>query len=267
VTNVGVRATVERMSAARVLTLNLAHGRGTGFHQALTTRRAIVRNLDAVADLILAAGGAVVALQVLDAATLWSGGFDHLAHLARRTGLAYVAHGIHGRLPRISYGTGVLSRWPIPASASLPFRKNLLDTKGYILAHVEAPFGPLDVVSLHLDFKRAGERRAQLADVSLHLERREDLARSLIVAGDFNTSHDASCGTLSGFVRRHGLFVPEGTFKTFPSRRPRRHLDHVLISPCLEVVGTEVMAASVSDHLPVLVEVRPKPRLILPSAS
>ena len=39
------------MSGARVLTLNLAHGRGTSFHQAFTTRRAIMRNLDQVAQI------------------------------------------------------------------------------------------------------------------------------------------------------------------------------------------------------------------------
>ena len=258
------------MSGARVLTLNLAHGRGTAFHQAFTTRRAIMRNLDEVAQVILGSRADIVALQELDQPSLWSGGFDHLHYLATATGLRHMAHGIHGRLlPRISYGTGVLSRWPIPGHASLPFRKNLLDTKGYMLAHIDSPIGALDVVSLHLDFKRAAERRAQLADVSAALETRQDPSRSLIVAGDFNTSHEARCGTLTGFVKRHGLFVPEGSFRTFPSRRPRAHLDHVLISACLEVVSTEVISASVSDHLPVLVELRPKPRpqLIVPEAA
>jgi endonuclease/exonuclease/phosphatase family metal-dependent hydrolase len=256
-------------SGARVLTLNLAHGRGTAFHQAFTSRRAIMRNLDEVAQVILGARADIVALQELDQPSLWSGGFDppplpghrHRAapHGARDPRQAPPAHLLRHRRPL-----------PLadPGHASLPFRKNFLDTKGYMLAHVESPLGPLDVVSLHLDFKRAAERRAQLADVSAALERREDPARSLIVAGDFNTSHEARCGTLTGFVKRHGLFVPEGSFRTFPSRRPRAHLDHVLISACLEVVSTEVPPAAVSDHLPVLVELRPRsPQLILPESA
>lgn len=253
-------ATLARVSGARVLTLNVAHGRGTSFHQALTSRRAIERNLDAVADLVLATHADVVAFQELDAASSWSGGFDHLEHLARRTGLPHLAHGIHAglSLAKIAYGTGVLSRWEIPAQASARFGKNVLDTKGYVLAHVATPWGALDVVSVHLDFKRAAERRAQLADVSRHLELREDPTRPLVVAGDFNTSLEARCGTLRGFVLRHGLYVPEGPRLTFPARRPSRSLDHVLISPTLEVVHQEVLPVTVSDHRPVLVEVRPR---------
>jgi endonuclease/exonuclease/phosphatase family metal-dependent hydrolase len=240
----------------RVVTLNVAHGRGTAFHQALTGRRQIEANLDAVANLLLAAGADIVALQEVDAASTWSGGFDHLTHLARRTGLLHVARGIHGDLgwAGITYGTGLIARWPIVAQASARFAKNALDTKGYVLAHVDVPGLPIDVCSLHLDFKRTSERRAQLEDVSQHLERREDPGRPLVVAGDFNCAVDARCGTLAGFARRHGLLSSTEPRLTFPSRRPRRSLDHVFVSMHLEVKRQEVLPVAVSDHRPVLVE-------------
>jgi endonuclease/exonuclease/phosphatase family metal-dependent hydrolase len=244
----------------RVLTLNLAHGRGTAFHQAFTGRPRILQNLAAVAKLICDADADVVALQEVDAPSSWSGGFDHLEHLARETGFAHLFHGIHAdvRRPRLCYGTGVLSRHPIRSGRSWKFAKNALDTKGYVLTRVETPLATLDVVSVHLDFKRDSERRAQLLDITAHLAERPDPADHLVVAGDFNCSPNGAKGVLSEFTRRHALREPMTPLvETFPSRRPRRSLDHVLVSQSIEVRRTVAVPVLVSDHLPVLAELAP----------
>jgi endonuclease/exonuclease/phosphatase family metal-dependent hydrolase len=41
---------------------------------------------------------------------------------------------------------------------------------------------------------------------------------------------------------------------TFPVSKPRRTIDHVLVSPDLEVVATEVRATTMSDHAALVVE-------------
>jgi endonuclease/exonuclease/phosphatase family metal-dependent hydrolase len=240
--------------SVRVLTLNLAHGRGTAFHQAFTPRRRILENLDAVAEVIRATDADIVALQEVDGPSSWSGGFDHLDYLAKATGHAHAFHGIHAdvRRPRLAYGTGVLSRFPIRSGRSWKFAKNALDTKGYVLTHIETPVMSVDVVSVHLDFKRDSERRAQLADITTHLLEREAPADHLVVAGDFNCARDGV--VLSEFARRHTLLCHGEALSTFPSRKPSRCLDHVFVSSTIAVRRAFAVPARVSDHLPVLAE-------------
>lgn len=243
----------------RILTLNLAHGRGTAFHQAFTGRQRILQNLDAVAELICSTDSDVVALQELDAPSSWSGGFDHLDYLAKKTGYAHTFHGIHADVqrPRLAYGTGVLSRFPIREGRSWKFAKNALDTKGYVITHIEAPLMSLDLVSVHLDFKRDSERRAQLDDITQHLLERDLAADHLVVAGDFNCTVDGRGNVLSDFARRHALHASDESHHSFPSRKPRRALDHVLVSASLEVRRRMAVPVLVSDHLPVLAELAP----------
>jgi endonuclease/exonuclease/phosphatase family metal-dependent hydrolase len=247
----------------RVLTLNLAHGRGTAFHQAFTGRQRILQNLDAVAELICSTDSDVVALQELDAPSSWSGGFDHLDYLAKKTGYAHTFHGIHADVqrPRLAYGTGVLSRFPIRAGRSWKFAKNALDTKGYVITHIESPLMSLDLVSVHLDFKRDSERRAQLDDITQHLLERDLAADHLVVAGDFNCTVNGRGNVLSDFARRHALHAPDESHDTFPSRKPRRALDHVLVSSGLEVRRRMAVPVLVSDHLPVMAELAPRAKV------
>jgi endonuclease/exonuclease/phosphatase family metal-dependent hydrolase len=141
---------------------------------------------------------------------------------------------------------------------SWKFAKNALDTKGYVLARVATPVMTVDVVSVHLDFKRDSERRSQLEDITLHLAERAAAPEHLVVAGDFNCGLDGKNGVLADFVARHALGRPPRSPETFPSRRPRRCLDHVLASATIEVRRTAAIAALVSDHLPVLAELAPR---------
>lgn len=247
----------------RILTLNLAHGRGTAFHQAFTGRQRILQNLDAVAELIRSTDSDVVALQELDAPSSWSGGFDHLDYLAKKTGFAHTFHGIHADVqrPRLAYGTGVLSRFPIRAGRSWKFAKNALDTKGYVITHIESPLMSLDLVSVHLDFKRDSERRAQLDDITQHLLERDLAADHLVVAGDFNCTVNGRGTVLSDFARRHALHASDESHDTFPSRKPRRALDHVLVSSSLEVRRRMAVPVLVSDHLPVMAELAPRAKV------
>lgn len=242
----------------RVLTLNVAHGRGTAFHQSLTRPAHIRRNLEAIAELIRRSNADVVALQELDAPSAWSGGFDHLDFLAERSGYDYAYHGLHvdRGFPRLQYGTGILSRYPIRDAHSHAFDLNALDTKGYVRVQVEGPTGVVDIVSLHLDFKRDAERREQLAILSSHLERRADPAPELIIAGDFNCT--LSGQVLADFAGRHALSAASEGDGTFPSRRPRRRIDYVLVSGGFSIQSRLSVPVAVSDHLPVLVDVLPR---------
>jgi endonuclease/exonuclease/phosphatase family metal-dependent hydrolase len=70
----------------------------------------------------------------------------------------------------------------------------------------------------------------------------------LVLMGDFN------CGSrsrnLRAMVRGTGMHGLDYTLKTFPSWRPRRNLDHILVSASLRIVSVHVIDFPLSDHLP-----------------
>ena len=59
-----------------------------------------------------------------------------------------------------------------------------------------------------------------------------------------------------------GLRVADTEGHSYPSWRPRRNLDHVLVSPALRVHRSGVLAHPMSDHLPVAVELDLPPALV-----
>ena len=56
-------------------------------------------------------------------------------------------------------------------------------------------------------------------------------------------------------LRDLGLLAPQMQ-ATFPSWRPQRCLDHILLSPSLTLERVQVLDQPISDHLPVAVEIR-----------
>jgi endonuclease/exonuclease/phosphatase family metal-dependent hydrolase len=51
------------------------------------------------------------------------------------------------------------------------------------------------------------------------------------------------------------LQLPTEDLKTFPSWRPNRKYDHILISESLKLQTTHVLEHTHSDHLPICVEI------------
>lgn len=78
--------------------------------------------------------------------------------------------------------------------------------------------------------------------------------RHQVLMGDMNTH--ASDLLENSPLRDLGLLAPQ-IEATFPSWRPQRCLDHILLSPSLALERVDVLSqAAISDHLPVAVEIR-----------
>src|SRR5690606_30176188 len=77
--------------------------------------------------------------------------------------------------------------------------------------------------------------------------------RHQVLMGDMNTH--ASDLLENSPLRDLGLQAPQ-IAATFPSWRPQRCLDHILLSPSLTLERVDVLAQATSDHLPVAVEIR-----------
>ncbi|MEG1343408.1 MAG: endonuclease/exonuclease/phosphatase family protein [Pseudomonas sp.] len=189
----------------------------------------------------------LVALQEADGGSLRSGYVNQVEHLAQLGAFPYWYQQLNRNLGRFAqHSNGVLSRLkpqlledhPLPGPAG----------RGAILVRFGEGEDALVVVMMHLALG-AKTRALQLAYI------RELIGgyRHQVLMGDMNTH--ANDLLQHSPLRDLGLVAPQ-VQATFPSWRPQRCLDHILLSPSLTLERVEVLAQPISDHLPVAVEIR-----------
>lgn len=189
----------------------------------------------------------LVALQEADGGSLRSGYINQVEHLAQLGAFPYWYQQLNRNLGRFAqHSNGVLSRLrpqhledhPLPGPAG----------RGAILVRFGEGEDALIVVMMHLALG-AKTRALQLAYI------RELIGgyRHQILMGDMNTH--ANDLLERSPLRDLGLIAPQ-VEATFPSWRPQRCLDHILLSPSLTLERVEVLSQPISDHLPVAVEIR-----------
>lgn len=189
----------------------------------------------------------LVALQEADGGSLRSGYVNQVEHLAQLGAFPYWYQQLNRNLGRFAqHSNGVLSRLkphqledhPLPGPAG----------RGAILVRFGEGEDALIIVMMHLALG-AKTRALQLAYI------RELIGgyRHQVLMGDMNT-HATDLLEHSP-LRDLGLIAPQ-VEATFPSWRPQRCLDHILLSPSLTLERVEVLAQPISDHLPVAVEIR-----------
>ncbi|MCP4594393.1 MAG: hypothetical protein GY842_26990 [bacterium] len=244
-----------------IATLNLAHGRGVSANpigQVGLAREQIEGNLSAVADVLRREAAHVVCLQEADTASTWSGGFDHVAFLADAADYPHHYLGLHVDVRRLGvelrYGTALLSQLALADAESHAFRVEPTDTKGCASAGVDFSGRPVRIVSLHLDFKSAANRRRQARAV---IERFRAVDIPLVIAGDFNSRWESPGSAVRMIAEALHLRVhnPEdAAHNTYPAPAPNRRIDWILISNELEVRSHRSWTDQVSDHLGVTTE-------------
>jgi endonuclease/exonuclease/phosphatase family metal-dependent hydrolase len=238
----------------RVLSLNVAHGRADGRHQLLQSSRHRDRTLSRIAAVFERERPDVVGLQEADGPSFWSGGFCHVEALARRSGFAFAAHGAHVERRGLSYGTGLLSRLELEDALACTFDPSLpTPPKGFTVATTRVDDTMIDVVSVHLDFLRASVRKRQVARMVEVLAPRR---RPLVVMGDFNAGWRDETSAVQHLASSLQLVAhaPHDPMHTFPAYGSR--LDWILVSRELAFDRHEVLPDVVSDHLPVVADVR-----------
>ncbi|MEM1221971.1 MAG: endonuclease/exonuclease/phosphatase family protein [Verrucomicrobiota bacterium] len=250
----------------RLLTLNIAHGRGLSAYQGFHSARAIERNLRRIADLLKETQPQIVALQEVDEDSHWNKGIHLLDFLRKDADFKHSHLGVHnrreGRLP-LAYGNGLLSQFEIEHAEHEAFGDAVLGEKGFLYTELCLPTGHLPVVNLHLDFRSRRRRIEQVERLIRYLEARhqakgEETYLSPIVCGDFNSRSGKPNDAVRHFFEylqgycAYQLLPTAG--RTFPSLLPTHGLDFVFVPPTCEVVHCEVLKSYVSDHRPVLVD-------------
>ena len=248
-------------TSLRLLSLNMAHGRKDSFNQIFVSETQIRQNLAEIVEFLKRENADIVTLQEADSASRWSGGFDHVALLAREAGYAWYTHANHVDNSFGTYGTAVLSRYPILRGYQVDFNPTPPTTrKGFTLAEIEwtlrganSEKQVIDVVSVHLDFSRSSKRIEQIKDMKAVLKQREN---PTVVLGDFNSTWaegDREIQSLAT-VKKLKTHRPEASYLyTYSDER----FDWILISKEFEFCNYYAATDILSDHLAVVSEIVP----------
>jgi endonuclease/exonuclease/phosphatase family metal-dependent hydrolase len=234
----------------RLVSFNIQAGTSTANYRQYVTRswRQVlpnnqrVANLDAISELV--AGYDIVGLQEVDCGSLRSGFVNQAKYLASHAGFPWWTHQANRKVGVIAHaGNGVLSRFS-PDRVDEHRLPGAIPGRGALVLRFGTGSAALWLVVLHLALGRRA-RRQQLRYVAHLIDRHPHV----VVMGDLNTGPDSR--EVTEFCERADLVLPRRDLPTFPSWQPQRAIDHILVSPELEVLSTEVLDTTLSDHRPV----------------
>jgi len=253
----------ENRETLKVISLNLAHGRKLSFNQLFVSEETFKRNLLDIADFLKKENADVVALQEADQASSWSGDFNHVEFLAEAAGYPWFVSAVHVDNSFGTYGTAILSKIPIENALGFTFAPTPPTTnKGYSLIQIDWGTGNvsdntqknllIDIVSVHLDFSRKSKREAQLDELALTLAKRDN---ATIILGDFNNEWLSEEKVIQKFAEHGSYRAYQPEVDAFHSYSDKR-LDWALISNDLEFTDYFIADEALSDHKPVVVQVK-----------
>jgi endonuclease/exonuclease/phosphatase family metal-dependent hydrolase len=247
----------------RILSYNIQAGIDTRHYREYVTKgwkhllpnRERLRNMNLIAEMLH--GYDLVGLQEVDSGSLRSGFVDMTEYLAHRSGYPHWYRQVNRNMGVLAqHSNGFLSR--IRPTRVSNHRLPPGNGRGAML--IEYGDGPdaLVVCCLHLALSRRVRRR-QLDYVNELVGDR----KNLVVMGDLNAGCEST--EVKGFIDKAGLTEPMCDRATFPSWRPVKRIDHILVSHAIEVTRTRVVDYALSDHLPICIEMKP-PKGMQPAA-
>ncbi len=200
-------------------------------------------SLEAIADLIEAQQPEIVALQEVPRGWVVNGSLDALSWLAQRLDM----HAAWGPAADPFWGNAILSKHPIASIENRPMPNNpaLRFDRAYLLVTIEVAYESIQVVATHLHHierephHRLPQVRALLNGI--------DWNRPTILLGDLNARpHHAELRLLT----ESGLLTTNRPVPTYPAGRPRRQIDHILVTDHFVINELNAIPTTASDHLP-----------------
>ena len=189
----------------------------------------------------------IVGLQESDPGSLRSGFTNQTHYLAERAGFDYWSHQPNRSVGGVaSSANGLLSKLePVEVvDHALPGR---IAGRGVLMARFGDGDDGLTVAIAHLSLGSTS-RRVQIAFIAELLHG----ARHAVLMGDFNCLPDRP--EMELLYKRTSLQPPSMCVPTFPSWRPHKAIDHILVSAPLLLQGMRAMPAALSDHLALSIE-------------
>jgi len=233
----------------RVMTYNIRAGLGTDK----------VRSLQRTADVIAHEEPDIVALQEVDLVRERSGRVDQAAALGEMTGMRHVgAASINGEDG--GYGNAILSRSAIELVSHVRLPGDARsEPRSVMWARVSGAGWSVSVINTHLSFRRVDRPCQSDALLGPSLLGHRDLSSGALLCGDLNcTPRDRSLRRVFELLV-DGADAGGDARTTWPTRRPFRRLDYILVSRDVGVIGARVVrsrqARRASDHFPVVLDV------------
>ncbi|MEJ2346237.1 MAG: endonuclease/exonuclease/phosphatase family protein [Gammaproteobacteria bacterium] len=238
----------------RLLSYNIQTGTTTGkYHQFVTQSwKQILPHAQRMVNLARIAQMAtdydLVGLQEVDAGSLRSGFINQTEYIAEKARFPFWYHQTNRRMGMLAqHSNGFLSKFR-PTEIDDHKLPGAIPGRGALFVRFGGPKDSLVVVILHLALGRRSRMR-QLAYVS-------EVARAykhVIIMGDMNCRPDSP--EIQALLRVGNLCEPARNLYTWPSWRPERNIDHILVSPSLQVERVGVLNHTFSDHLPITMDV------------
>ena len=203
-------------------------------------------NLDRIARLI--SDYDVVGLQEVDAGSIRSGYVNLTQYLSEKSGLQFWYDQTNRRIGRLtSHSTGMLSR--IQPSEIIEHRlPGRIPGRGALFIRYGSKKAPLIVLILHL----ALGQRARMRQLD-YISEIVNEYHHVILMGDLNCHSNSP--EMDFLINRTMMREPFHGLDTFPSWRPQHNIDHILVTPTLHVDRVKVLNYSLSDHLPIEMEI------------
>jgi len=204
------------------------------------------KNLDMIAEIIKPFD--VVALQELDVGSIRSRYVNQAEFLANKASFPYVEyHTTRSLGPFARHSKALLSQYPIHNvnHYELPSK---IPGRGITTFCLGQASCPVLIVNVHLSLGKKA-RNTQLEYIAGVIAE----YAHVIVMGDFNLSpHELATSPLA----KTGLqIVGEEIIFTYPSWRPKKQIDYILLSSSLKLADSGVLNCPNSDHLPLFANV------------
>ena len=238
----------------RLLSYNVQAGISTGRYRHYITRSwkhvlphaQRFSNLDRIARLIKDYD--IIGLQELDAGSLRSGYVNLTQYLSEKAHMPFWSDQTNRRLGRFAqHSTGVLSRFQ-PTEIIEHRLPGRIPGRGALFVRYGTRHDSLVVLILHM----ALGRRARLRQFD-YISEIVNEYRHVVVMGDLNC-HSQSA-EMDYLINRTMMSEPIHGVCTFPSWSPQRNIDHILVTPTLQVDHVKALNFSLSDHLPVEMQI------------
>lgn len=208
--------------------------------------RARLKNLQNIAEIIRSHD--IVGLQEVDCGSFRSSFVNQIDYLGREGEFLFWTQQNTRNFGRYAqHGNGMLSRYPVHKvnQYRLP---TWIPGRGVITFCLGAPTNPIFIANVHLSLGKHS-RDLQLTYLAGLIRHHQHV----IIMGDLNVGPEILQHHL--LLREKPLVIANLDTKTFPSWRPRKLLDYVLVSPSLKVIDAKVLSSTASDHLPVSVDI------------
>ncbi len=196
--------------------------------------------LDAIAQ--VAGSHDIVGLQESDPGS-WRSGFTNQTHyLAEQGGFNFWSHQPNRRMGNVaSSANGLLSKLePLEViDHALPGR---ISGRGVLMARFGKGDKGLTIAIAHLSLGA----QSRLAQLSFIAELLQDHPHAVLM-GDFNCTSDRP--EMDVLYRHTQLQPPSSAVHTFPSWKPQRAIDHILVTGDLACHDMHAVPAAASDHL------------------